>query len=77
MGICFEAAQLVFDDAFALERFDFGGGPAEVRFVTTGMASRIVLTVVYTERGSRIRIISARKATRHEQREYYRSQTAK
>jgi uncharacterized protein len=36
----------------------------------------ILLTVVYTERGERTRIISARKATRYEQREYYHSQTA-
>jgi len=36
----------------------------------------IILMVVYTERGERTRIISARKATKHEQTEYYRSQTA-
>jgi uncharacterized DUF497 family protein len=42
----------------------------------TGMANGILLTVVYTERGERTRIISARKATRYEQREYYDSQTA-
>jgi hypothetical protein len=34
-----------------------------------------LLRVVYTERSNRIRIISARKATVHERREYYRSQT--
>ncbi|HLQ50066.1 MAG TPA: BrnT family toxin [Terriglobales bacterium] len=75
-GVSFEAARLVFDDVFALERLDVGGERAEVRYVTTGMANGVVLTVVYIERGERIRIISARKATRHEQEEYYRSQTA-
>jgi len=75
-GVSFEAARLVFDDAFALERLDTGGERAEVRYITTGMANGVVLTVVYTERGERIRIISARKATKHEQKEYYRSQTA-
>ena len=75
-GVAFEAACLAFDDLFALDRIDTGGDPAEVRYVLTGMANGVLLTVVYTERGERTRIISARKATRHEQREYYRSQTA-
>ena len=75
-GVSFEAARLVFDDLLAIERLDSGGARAEVRFVITGMANDVVLTVVYTERGDRIRIISARKATKHEQEEYYRSQTA-
>jgi uncharacterized DUF497 family protein len=75
-GVSFEAARRVFDDVFALERLDFSGTPAEHRYVATGMANLVLLTVVYTERAERIRIISARKATRHEQQEYYRSQTA-
>jgi uncharacterized DUF497 family protein len=41
-----------------------------------GMVKDVILTVVYTERDQRTRIISARKATKHEQEEYYRSQTA-
>ena len=41
----------------------------------TGMVNSVILTVVYIERGDRIRIISARKATTHEEREYDRSQT--
>ena len=44
--------------------------------IITGMVNGQLLTVVYTERGERTRIISARKATKHEQRDYYRSQTA-
>jgi uncharacterized DUF497 family protein len=74
--VSFEAARLVFDDVFALDRHDAGGGYAEARYILTGMANGMLLTVVYTERGERTRIISARKATRHEQREYYDSQTA-
>ncbi len=76
MGVSFEAARLVFDDVFALEHFDFTGDSPEPRYITIGMANGVILTVVYTERGDRIRIISARKATTHEQREYYRSQKA-
>jgi uncharacterized protein len=75
-GVSFEAARLVFDDLFAIERVDSGSEPIEVRYVITAMANGVLLTVVYTERGDRIRIISARKATKHEQEEYYRSQTA-
>src|SRR5450759_1658223 len=48
----------------------------EIRYVITGMVNDVILTVVYTERGERPRIISARRATKHEQEEYYRSQTA-
>jgi uncharacterized DUF497 family protein len=73
-GVSFEAAVLVFDDLFAIEWIDSSGEPGEVRYVITAMVQGVLLTVVYTERGDRIRIISARKATRHEQEEYYRSQ---
>lgn len=75
-GVSFEAGQRVFDDAFSLGLPDNGNIGDEVRYVMIGMVNGILLTVVYTERGERTRIISARKATRHEQREYYRSQTA-
>jgi uncharacterized protein len=73
-GVSFEAARLVFDDVFALEHFDHAGDPPEPRYIIKGMANGVILTVVYTERGDRVRIISARKATRNEQREYHRSQ---
>ncbi|MGO9257692.1 MAG: BrnT family toxin [Bryobacteraceae bacterium] len=63
-------------DVFAFDRFDLGSQPGEIRYLIIGMVKDVIPTVVYTERGERTRIISARKATRHEQREYYRSQTA-
>lgn len=72
----FEAARLVFDDVFAVERMNVGTGAVEIRYIITGMANGILLTVVYTERGTRTRIISARKATKHEQADYYRGQTS-
>jgi len=72
--VSFEAARLVFDDVFALERLD--AEYTEVRYIITGMAKGVILTVVYTERDGLTHIISARKATKHEQRDYYRSQTA-
>lgn len=74
-GIAFEAARLVFKDGFAVESLDADLPYGEARYVITGMVGGRLLRVVYTERNGRIRIISARKATRHEQREYYQSQT--
>ena len=75
-GVSFEAARCVFDDVFAFERCDFDSAPGEIRYVIAGMVHDVMLTVVYTERGDRTRIVSARRATKHEQEEYYRSQTA-
>ena len=75
-GVSFDAARCVFDDVFALERFDLDSAPDEIRYVITGMVKDVILTAVYAERGERVRIISARKATKHEQTEYYRSQTS-
>jgi uncharacterized protein len=74
--VSFQAACCVFGDVFALDRLDFDNEPGEIRYVITGMVNSVLLTVVYTERGDRIRIISARRATKHEQEEYCRSQTA-
>jgi uncharacterized DUF497 family protein len=73
-GISFEAACYVFEDVFAWERPDSNTESAEDRIIITGMANGVPLTVVFTERGDRIRIISARKATGYEQEEYYRGQ---
>jgi uncharacterized protein len=75
-GVAFADAQRVFEDVFAMHSFDVDAGHGEERMVATGMVNGILLTVVYTERGARTRLISARKATRHERREYYRNQTA-
>jgi hypothetical protein len=74
-GIGFDVARRVFEDAFAIEQPDLDLHYGEARFVIMGMVEGRLLRVVYTERSNRIRIISARKATVHERREYYRSQT--
>ena len=73
-GISFEAARFSFDDVFAVDRLDTTRVYGEERFVITGNANGVVLTVVYAECNRHTRIISARKATRHEEDEYYRSQ---
>ena len=74
-GVAFGDAARVFTDAFADHRFDVDGGYGEQRMIATGMVNGVLLTIVYTERGERTRLISARKATKHEQFEYYRNQT--
>jgi len=72
--VSFEAARRIFDDAFALDRLDASMDYGEDRFAITGLVNCVVLTAIYTERDERIRLISARKATKHEEVEYYNSQ---
>jgi hypothetical protein len=71
-GVSFELAKTVFQDPFAIERLDDRQDYGEERFVTVGMAEgNVVLFVAYTERGGRMRIISARRATQNEQDDYF------
>jgi uncharacterized DUF497 family protein len=68
-GISFADTFAVFEDASALTLDQIVKG--EQRHVTIGMdAFGRILVVVYTWRGEMIRIISARKATRTEVRQY-------
>ena len=72
-GVSFDLAKTVFKDPFAIERLDDHKDYAEERFVIIGMAEgHVLLFVAYTEREDRIRIISARRVTQHEQDDYYR-----
>ncbi len=72
-GVRFEHAVAAFGDAFALEELDDSEAYGEDRFILTGRAAGSILVVVYTERKDRIRIISAREATEHERRHYFRA----
>jgi uncharacterized protein len=74
--ISFQAARGVFNDAFALIEHDVSEEYGEDRFLAIGMVEGLLITVVYTERDERIRIISARKANSHEQRKYYQGQAS-
>lgn len=70
-GIGFEYAVRVFLDEKRIERYDAEHSSfTEDRWNAIGMVGR-VLFVVYTERGERTRIISARRATKKEEEEYY------
>jgi uncharacterized DUF497 family protein len=67
-GVRFEHAVGAFEDPLD-ESEEYG----EDRFLPTGRAAGGILVVVYTERGERVRIISAREATEYERRNYYRA----
>jgi hypothetical protein len=67
-GVRFEDAQTVFADLKAIESLDHSTD--EERWRLLGRAGPNLLMVVYTERGHRVRIISARKATKREQEAY-------
>ena len=70
--INFEDAQYVFFDPDRLERIDRSAKnkSTEERMQTLGMVGK-VLFAVYTERGKKKRLISARLATKAERRSYY------
>ncbi|WCK03502.1 BrnT family toxin [Agrobacterium tumefaciens] len=69
-GVSFETAREVFDDPFAVDIEDRSANYDEVRRRIVGLGNGLVLTIIYTERSETIRIISARKATRAERKEY-------
>jgi uncharacterized protein len=70
-GVSFEAARLAFDDAFAVVREDRRQDYGEERFVLLGAVQERLLTVAFTIRGERVRIISARLAEPQERRRYH------
>jgi uncharacterized DUF497 family protein len=74
-GVSFEEAHTVFFDERAIEFFDPDHSEREDRFIMLGLSVRLRLLVVchcVREVPSVIRIISARKATRHEAEPYRR-----
>jgi uncharacterized DUF497 family protein len=70
-GVSFEEAASIFGDPLALTFPDPDHSVGEKRWLSFGVSNQDRLVVVaHAERGRSIRIISARKATRHE-REIY------
>jgi len=69
--INFAEAKTVFNDPFLLTFPDREYPGNEKRFINIGNSvNERVLIVIHTERGSNIRIISCRKATRTERKVY-------
>ena len=67
----FDKAITVFADPFSMTIHDPGHSADEQRYIDIGSSDKgRVLVVVYTERGSNIRIISCRRATPSERKLY-------
>jgi uncharacterized DUF497 family protein len=70
-GVTFDKASTVFRDPLSCTITDPQHSAGEERYVPTGLSNRNrFLVVVHTERGARIRIISARLATNKERKQY-------
>lgn len=69
--IDFEEAATVFADPFSITIHDPDHSAYEQRYIDIGSSDKDrVLVVVYTERGSNLRIVSCRKATLSERKLY-------
>ncbi len=75
-SVSFDEASTVFDDMEALLIHDPDHSDVEDRFILLGLSRRSKILVVchcYRESETKIRIISARKATKNETNTYQRS----
>ena len=75
-GVSFEEAKTVFADRFGVIIFDEEHSDNEERFLLLGTSTkeRILLVVHCYKEDNVIRIISARKATKQEQKQYKEKQ---
>ena len=72
--VSFVAARNVFTDERHIIEDVTKPEYGEARFKAIGLVDDVLLvTVIYTDRDERIRIISARRANKREQRKYYSS----
>ncbi len=69
--VTFEEAVTVFGDPLASTITDPDHSEDEATFITLGLSTNeTVIVVCHTDRGGRVRLISARHATRRERRQY-------
>jgi len=70
-GVSFDEASTAFTDTLSLTIYDPLHSDEEERQILIGNSYKNrLLVVVHTERGDKIRIISARKATKNEKKQY-------
>ena len=70
-GVALEEAVTVFEDPMFITVVDDEHSTDEERYITVGTSSQSqLLMVAHTDRGGRIRIISARRATKREAQFY-------
>lgn len=74
--IDFADALGVFLDPFRLETIDDREDYQETRFKVIGQVDELTLVVIYTERGEKFRLISARRANRRERKAYENHKTS-
>ena len=75
-GVTFHEAGTVFGDPLAVTYYDPDHSQDEDRFITFGHSTEGRLLVVsHTDRDNRIRIVSARQATRKERKQYEEGQS--
>ncbi len=67
----FDEGKTIFNDPFLLTYPDIDSPEAEERYVNIGVSAKNrILVLIHTERQGKIRIISCRKATARERRDY-------
>jgi uncharacterized protein len=71
-GISFDQASLALEDSNAVIDFDERDVHGEERLIATAMFRGKLLRIAFTQSEEVTRIISARRATRDEQDNYYR-----
>ena len=70
-GVSFEEGATIFNDPMIATILDPDHSKDEERFISIGMSViRRLLTVIHTYRKDRLRLISARKATKAEKKNY-------
>ena len=77
-GVSFDEAKTVFYDENAIRYYDPDHSDAEDRFLMVGVSQNLRILIVchcFREDNSVIRIISARKATRGEEDNYWRERS--
>ena len=73
-GVTFEEASTAFGDKMSITIYDPLHSKDEDRFILLGYSEKNkLLVVVHTDRNDRIRIISARQATKKEKMSYEKS----
>jgi uncharacterized DUF497 family protein len=70
-GVSFDEASTAFRDSLSLTIYDPLHSEEEDRFVLIGNSHKNrLLVIVHTERGGFLRLVSARKATKKERKQY-------
>ena len=69
--VSFDEASSIFDDPMFITVLDEEHSDDEERYITIGLSNKNrLLLIAHTERNDVIRIISARKVTKHEEKFY-------